>query len=547
MTSEMFEFVDREYGQCTRVNPSRQIKTRRLSFDNIREKFTQFRIGMLQAKLDKKVEKALTQGYTNDNYDRKISKNAEVIARLEEKIKVLSKEDVPSDYVARRAIKLRKSMIDNLTYNSGIYYTVGMENYDEVMKSGIEGEDVPVAEERDTIPFEPIPEVSDNADSLQAAAIPNDNGEIDVVPNSVERQAIVDAVNSSFDEVKEDNDVPVITSEEVRDVINNSLDTEDKIDEPVIDTEEVKNAVNEAFKRMESEKESDVSAVNDSIDDEIERIRVSKNNTKSVNAAQFDENGNRVRRKKKYDYVPMTDEEIRESQIKLGFDEHGNLINNGKVAAGVSTASVVEEPRIFSQPKPNISDVFVPVKKDEQVRDIPIVVKDRNESSFGLDLDDENNMFDIIEPAEEEVKEEPVLQADSSSSMTIDDYTALKEKILYLQQQREESQKSRIAAQKRVEESAAREQEARKMYELSQANYNERMKKLRDYAASLEAVCSENEREAAAAEQKIKESEDLALDQQKKADRTNQIIGEIDRMIGDNAAEEQVTSLRSVK
>ena len=546
MTSEMFEFVDRDYGQSTRVNPSRQIKTRRLSFDNIRDKFNKFRISMLQEKLDKKVEKALTQGYTNENYERKITKNAEVIARLEEKIKVLSKEDVPADYVARRAIKLRKSMIDNLTYNSGVYYTVGMENYDEVMGSSIEGEEKSSPDLNDTLPFEAIEDVSENDDALLAAAIPNDTGKIDVVPNNVERQAIVDAVNSSFDDVKEDSEAPVITSDDVKDVINESFDKEEAVEEPVIDTEAVRKAVDEAFKRIDNEQENN--SVNDSIDEEINKIRVSKNNAKAVNSGQYDENGNRIRRKK-YNYTPMTDEEIREAQIKLGFDEHGNLINNGKRATNVSTATVVGEPKMFSQPKPNISDVFVPTKKDEQVRDIPIVVKDRDETSLGLDLEDGNSMFEIIDQNDSNVAKEetPVASVSDSSNMTIDDYTALKEKILYLQKQRETSQMNKDAAQKRVEESVAKEQEARRMYELSQANYNARMQKLREYAASLVAVCNENEKAAAAAEQRVKESEDLALDQQKKADRTNQIIGEIDQMIGETEVDEKVTSLRTIK
>lgn len=546
MTSEMFEFVDRDYGQCTRVNPSRQIKTRRLSFDNILDKFNKFRISMLQGKLDKKVEKALTQGYTQENYESKISKNAEIIARLEEKIKVLSKEDVPTDYVARRAIKLRKSMIDNLTYNTGVYYTVGMENYDEVMGAGIENDEVVVSDENDGIPFKPIEEASVNDDALLAAAIPNGNGKIDVVPNNVERQAIVDAVNSSFDDVREDNEAPVISSDDVKD--NQSLNNEDAVEEPVIDTESVRKAVDEAFKKLDNEKVDENDSINKNIDDEIDRIRVSRNSAKAVNAEQFDENGNRIRRKK-YNYTPMTDEEIREAQIKLGFDEHGNLISNGKRASNVSTASIVGEPKMYSQPKPNISDVFVPVDRDKQVRDIPIVVKDRDESSLGLDLEDGNNMFEIINQDESNIEKEekPVTRVSDSSNMTIDDYTALKEKILFLQKQRETTQMNKDDAQRRVKESAAREEEARKMYELSQANYNERMKKLRDYAASLEAVCSENEREAAAAEQKVKESEDLALDQQKKADRTNQIIGEIDQMIGETEVEEKVTSLRTVK
>ena len=154
MTDERIEFVDEDYGQVQRISPARQIKTRILSFNNIREKFRQFRIRRLEKKLDKTVEKALTQNYTNENYDRKITKNANAIARLEEKIMVLSREDVPTNYVARRAIKLRKSMIDNLTYNTGAFYSVGLDNRDEVMGTGIVEEQPEVKVVEEPMPYE---------------------------------------------------------------------------------------------------------------------------------------------------------------------------------------------------------------------------------------------------------------------------------------------------------------------------------------------------------------------------------------------------------
>ena len=53
MTDEMFEFVDRDYEQCTRVNPSRQIKTKGISFGRIRSKFNSFLMSRLEKKLEK--------------------------------------------------------------------------------------------------------------------------------------------------------------------------------------------------------------------------------------------------------------------------------------------------------------------------------------------------------------------------------------------------------------------------------------------------------------------------------------------------------------
>lgn len=582
MTEDRIEYVDRDYAQCAYVNPSRQIKTKKESFGKFVDKFTQFRIRLLERKLDKKVEKALTEGYGN-NYEKKIAKNAEVIARLEEKIMILSREDVPSDYVARRAIKLRKSMIDNLTYNTtsfyGNLYSVGLENKDKVLGSGIEPqeEDVvqiqeaPIVDKEEAIPYQervmpykeraipykerviPYKErVLPYEDKVYAsAAIPA--GTVGV-EETLGREDIKEAINDVF----EDDKSSTISNGDVREVVDGKL-AEISEDTPVIDKEVVRKAVDDAFRKLEEDQQvmpqttqvqpqttqvqpqptqvQPQPTVEEKVDQEIEKIRVSRNNVGTVRPELYDENGQRIPRRKKYDYKPMTDEEIRASQIKLGFDEHGNLIDNGKREQPdvVSTASVVGEIHA-----PSLEDVFVP--SDAQVvRDVPVVVKDRDAAKLDFDLDEGKSMFEIVnhDDAKEEVHTE-------SSTMTIDDYTALREKILLLQKQKAESQQQRLEAQRREEEAQARAQEARRMYEVSQANYNDRMRRLRDYAATLEAACSENERQIAASEQRLHENDEFVESQRQQASRTNQIISEIDSMMNDSS-ETPAIAVRSVK
>ncbi len=509
MTSEMFEFVDRDYGQCVRENPSRQIKTRRISFNNIYDKFTNFirskidqmRIKGLENKLDKKIEDTFKEHYTESNFEEKIAKNADVIARLEEKIKFLSKEEVPANYAARRAIKLRQAMMSNLELNSRDCYIISRENY---VDPGLESDDNGKDDEPVLISNE----------EMKAAAIPSgETDDIDVVQNPVNREEIVDAINSSFEEAKDDQ----------------IAETDDQ---PVlINKEEVRNAVEEAFNRLKEEKDSDVADINDSVDREIERIRVSRNNSRAVDSAKYDENGN-VRRRE-YDYTPMTDEEIRESQIKLGFDENGNLLPHEK-----------KEDKIQS-----LKDIFAPT--ESPVRDLPVVVKEREPSSLGLDLDDGQNMFEIVNQ-EDNVRQDSDFEStissntDESIGMSIDAYTALKEKILLLQKQKEESQQSRLEAQRRAEESAAKVQDARKQVEMTQASYNERLQKLRDYAASLEADYNENIRFTKEAEKNAEENEAEAQKQISQADKTRRIIGEIDSMFTTGDEEKQETALRVV-
>ena len=81
---------------------------------------------------------------------------------------------------------------------------------------------------------------------------------------------------------------------------------------------------------------------------------------------------------------------------------------------------------------------------------------------------------------------------------------------------------------------------------MTQASYNERIERLRSYAASLEADCDENARYTAEAEKKVQENENLAREQMSEADRNRRIIGEIDSMFEDKEEEKQVTALRVI-
>ena len=562
MTEDRIELVDYPE-QGRRVAPARSIRTRKETFNGLKERFRKFRLSLLEKKLDKKVEKALTEGYTQDNADKKIAHNADVIAKLEEKIMILSRENIPENYISRRAIKLRKNMISNLTYTTtnfyGNMYTVGLENRDVVMEPGIDGEEKTSVEEekpyieeikpvsmdeglsrpvlgdddvirpvlRDDDIIKPVIEVPEMA----AAAVPAGKTEIDVTTDSLDRQSIIDAINSSFDGVMEDTESPVIDKDEVREVVDGVFEgTEDM---PTVDKDVVRTAVDEAFRRLEKEDMEPITP---------DRIRVLHNNASSVHSTQFDADGNPIPRRKKYNYTPMTDEEIRLSQIKLGFDEHGNLIDSGKMPQSdvVSRANVVGG---FITPK--IEDVFVPAQSSEMkpIRDVPVVVPERDDDVVSLDLDDETSMFDIVEQEERVEDTQPIIPEE----MTIDDYTALKNKILHLRQQQEESQQQRLEAQQRAEDAAARAQEARRLYEVSQANYTDRMKKLRDYAATLEAACTENEKSIAEAEQRFRESDGFIQSQREEMDRTNRIVSEIDSMIGDHSEPEATTSLTVVK
>ena len=51
MTDNNIEFIDGEYGECVEERPARQIRTRFLSFQNIKAKFDAFRAKRVQKKV----------------------------------------------------------------------------------------------------------------------------------------------------------------------------------------------------------------------------------------------------------------------------------------------------------------------------------------------------------------------------------------------------------------------------------------------------------------------------------------------------------------
>ena len=562
MTDEKYELVDREYDHVPRINPSRQIRTKSSSFGSIYDRFTQFRIRRLTAKLEKKKEQVLTKGYPLKNLEGKVGRDAGIIANLESKIMTLSKENVPGSYVARRAIKLRKAMIANLTWHSGQLYSIGKDHYEDVFESEAV-EELP----EEVAPIEEKAPVMEPVEPALAAAIPSDTSQkIDVVPNDLEREAIVDVVNSSFEEkAKEEapaeaSDEPkIIDSSDVREVINDQLDQVDHVEKvdhtetvvpPVIDKADVQAAVDEAFQRMEqegkeAEKAAPVIPSDDPIERAMERVRVSKNSVKEVNPTYFDINGRRIERHK-YDYTPMTDEEVRQSQIKLGFDEHGNLIDDHKVRKpGVSSARVVGN---FVAPgAPTLNDILIPSEKkieDVPMREIPVVAPERKAPTEEFDLDSGENMFEVIEPSTEDPKKEEVEEVFTPAPPTVDadgktveDYAALKEKILLLQRQQAITQKNREEAQKRAQEAAERAKAAERTYELSRENYNARMEKLRAYTARLESACEENVRLAREANKDARMSEAYEQQQRSLVEKNNRVIEEIDSMMGDSGPE----------
>jgi len=143
MTQSEVELIDGDYGLVRKDRiSSNQIKTKPISFSTISDNWRKFRLKLYNEKLEEEKKSVLTQNFNVDDNSRLTEKSIDsinskslIIARLEEKIRILSKESVPSNYVDNRAIKLRTKMMNNLVYNSSNAYSIGLDKMDVVFEN----------------------------------------------------------------------------------------------------------------------------------------------------------------------------------------------------------------------------------------------------------------------------------------------------------------------------------------------------------------------------------------------------------------------------
>ena len=139
MTQSEIELIDgSNYGVVRKDRiSSNQIKTRPASFSAFLKVWNNYRLKCYNEKLNSQKESVLTQNSNNvptNVFEQEKTKSL-VLSRLEEKIKILSKQTVPTNYVDNRAIKLRSKMMNNMVGNCYSAYSNGNENIDNVIKN----------------------------------------------------------------------------------------------------------------------------------------------------------------------------------------------------------------------------------------------------------------------------------------------------------------------------------------------------------------------------------------------------------------------------
>lgn len=386
MMVDKIDLLDNDYNLVSRKASSRQIKTRSKSFSSISGIFTKFRISRLEKKLEKsrksfvnqEIHKNLGDSSIVRKTEKNIEKKAKEIAKIEEKIMILSKENVPTNYVENRAIKLRKNMMSNLSHNSSMAYSLGIKTEADEAKAidKIFNEDSPLSinervRESELEDVEDVEEQENDQVETPESIMSHESEEIGRSVSSI----LAGDTSKEF-KVADDKEADAVEKEEV------SSDESDKeVSEPVSESEQI----------------PDISTFMKDIDLNINTYQDSTN-TNSV----IDENESR-------EHIEVVPTDIDRDAIKSSIDDQfENIAKSGDIS---------EEETITNAGRPNSENRFNSI--DNGVKFVsPETVKGVVGTGSKIDIDTDepksispeevravlDGKFDEVENTEEEDK-----------------------------------------------------------------------------------------------------------------------------------------------
>lgn len=386
MMVDKIDLLDNDYNLVSRKASPRQIKTRSKSFSSISGIFTKFRISRLEKKLEKsrksfvnqEIHKNLGDSSVVRKTEKNIEKKAKAIAKIEEKIMILSKENVPTNYVENRAIKLRKNMMSNLSHNSSMAYSLGIKNEADEAKAidKIFNEDSPLSinervRESELEDVEDVEEQENDQVETPESIMSHESEEIGRSVSSI----LAGDTSKEF-KVADDKETDAVEKEEV------SSDESDKeVSKPVSESEQI----------------PDISTFMKDIDLNINTYQDSTN-TNSV----IDENESR-------EHIEVVPTDIDRDAIKSSIDDQfENIAKSGDIS---------EEETITNAGRPNSENRFNSI--DNGVKFVsPETVKGVVGTGSKIDIDTDepksispeevravlDGKFDEVENTEEEDK-----------------------------------------------------------------------------------------------------------------------------------------------
>ena len=554
MMRDGINFLDADYEVMPLEKKPRQIRTKSTSFSQIKKYFNDFRIRLLTKKLEREKDKAVTEAYPEkftEKDDERMMKRATTIARLEQKIKILDGLSVPVDYIDRRAIKIKKAMMKNISYTSGNIYTVGIENKDAVFEATKQPEVEPMdpelqkdiaanvqkimdekkeEERQQQVQVEDEPVVNEPVvEPVKVEQVQAQEKVPSYTPSPVTKAEIRAEIDEEFKKLagkaKKVADVqdkkveqPHINLDEIKASIDEAFSEAQKdkvVPEATIGTAEVKDVVEESFESVDVDSKISLGDIKTEIDEAMERV-VSKNGAASAKVDRFNEDGSR---RENYNYTPMTDEEIRAAQANIEYDKYEEIYRmQNQIKFETAEFKDIFKPA-DAEGKFNVEEPVV----EQPVREVPVVVPEVDGERFV-------SKPHIVEDAVPSVVSRPT---------TIEEFGVLKAKVEELKKKLAESESKKNTAIRFAERTSSRAEEIKKITIDSEKAYQDRIASLQLLAKTLEENCKLNETAAHAATKDAECNERFISSQLAKKDQFDEAISQVDSFLNITYDEEE--------
>lgn len=284
------ELVDREFGHV-RVPISRKIKFKGISFTNISKRWNNFRLNRLKSKLIAEKEKLVNMEFTNDQLtkgrettEQKIMKKTTAIAKLESKIQFLETGNYSTEeFVNSRAIKLKKTMMSNLVYNRDSLYGLTDEAANEIVNGLSTSES-----EKTVVTSTPEADIKEQQEKLaqEVQKIMAEQEAVQEIQVEEKAEEVAAVEETATETIPEEVSMPVV--DEVP-VVENGVEETPKVEIPVesVNKTEVYDAINEAMSTISVEEPIQREEINNAIDEEMDKIKVSSNESAPAKVNKF--------------------------------------------------------------------------------------------------------------------------------------------------------------------------------------------------------------------------------------------------------------------
>ena len=432
---------------------SNSIKMRKESFENTYNKWLaqlnkktedavsdlQNGIEIAQNSIESHIEDSIVDGEKVKDIEDRVVDYTTKLAKIEEKVTVLSRSNGPFEGVGERAIRLKDKMIKNALDNvEGIYKII--DSKEDVTNVGTEISVERASKENGL----------DISDSIEKG--------IDAVEKPLDLDAIKSIFDNSFSEIEKNKIIPSDVEESVSDdnveekiepiadgVVIPADAEESTPEDSFLDSKAIMDLVNGKIKEDENSNETVTE-----VDTEVE-MNVEKDDTEIP---------------RRTIYVPLTDEEIAKSREKIELNKYEEINKN--------------DPVVDSEPitLPAIHGVDeIEVKNDEPIRDEVVVVDDNSNEEIkeiGFDYSDATPI-DLVNAAKIETN--------------VTGLEALKARAAELKEDKRRAMEEEELAKKEQTAKEAEANEYKRMTEEKEAKANEykRLKeeKEKEYQASV--------------------------------------------------------------